>query len=466
MMISRLGFPACLLFVLLFSTVAQADPPLCTTHFFDWYVVNEERPLKQLQRHWTYEVDWQAMGIRPEEIGTSVRYYEVQFRKILEAGFDGVHYEWHNNPPKRPFLDAARNVGLPLAMFYDMQIRFHQRTAFIRPTRDFAREAVADVVSFYQRVPKDLWLHDRNGNLPIIVYGYAFDQSVTDPKPWDTFYRTLIDGVQEQLDERVVFHWTNTHTPQQMYGFQHFPQIQSYIFNEASGQTPVNAHCVTFVVHYDDLGVSFARKGTRLRRWIRNDIRYLQEALWLAKHTDPDLVFNYGWNELYEGEHLLPDTHWGTWRYEVASAMVKAIKTESQADLPRALIIADDFLTTMHKASPQRIAMLRRQMQLLTRLRSLVPRAEVTLPGRNQDLSAYDVVFSLNSAKSQGDDRALAQSPIPLVYVDPDTVGEMTRRFTSRPRRPLRFPDLGPVNEYVVANRSVDIDLQQYPVLV
>ncbi len=246
--------------------------------------------------------------------------------------------------PSRSSWKRPAKVDLPLAMFYDMEIRFSGRANSITPTEHFASESVADVLRFYRAVPKSLWLHDRNGRLPIVVYGYAFDQSVIDPQPWDAFYRALIEGVQQGLGERVVFHWTNTHTPQQMYGFQHFPEIQSYVFNEASGQTQVERGSVTFVVHYDDLGVSFQRQGPRAQRWIRNDIRYLQESLWLAQHTDPDLVFNYGWNELYEGEHLLPDDHWGTWRYDVASAMVRAIKTHTRADLPRVLILVDDFL--------------------------------------------------------------------------------------------------------------------------
>lgn len=463
----RVAFAFCCLWLAFGNAATLADPPLCTTHFFDWYVTSDQRPLEQQQRLWTYRVDWQAFGIAPDEIGNSVHYYEVQFRKILEAGFDGVHYEWHNNNPKPQFIEAAKKVQLPLAMFYDMQIRFSGRPSFIKPTDEFAQQAVQDVLSFYGSVPKSLWLHDRNGKLPIVVYGYAFDRTVTDPNQWDKFYRSIIKGIEDGLGERVVFHWTNTNTPQQMYGFQHFPQIQSYIFNEASGQTQANAHCVTFVVHYDDLGVSFARKGPRARRWIRNDIRYLQEALWLAKHTNPDLVFNYGWNELYEGEHLLPDDHWGTWRYELASAMVKAIKTQSKADLPNALIIVDDFLPALHNAPPDSAAMLRREMNLLTRLRSFVPQAEVVLPGSKRDLSDYEIIFSLNIAKDKDEEEALANCGQRVIWVNPDVNADsaMTQLFTSQPRGPLRRPDLGPINEYVIAAHKTDVDLKQFPIL-
>ena len=363
------------------AVVAMADPPTCTVHFFDWYVVSDRSPLAEIQKRWTYQVDWKSLDIAPEDIGNTVHYYEFQCQKIRAAGFDGIHYEWHNNPVKPVFREALQKTNLPVAMFYDMEIRFSSQGQFITPTDEFAKTFVKDVASFYASVPKALWLHDRNGCLPIVVYGYAFDTRVTDPAAWDRFYRAIISGVEEQLGEQVVFHWTNNGSLQQMYGFQHFPEIQSYVFNEVNQQSPVNAHAVTFVVHYDDLGVSFARAGgPRGTRWIRNDIRYLQEALWLATHTDPDLVFNYGWNELYEGEHLLPDSLWGDWRYEVAAGMVKAIKATAKADQPRALIIVDDFLTGSHNATAERAALLQRELQLLNRLRSLVPQAEVVLP--------------------------------------------------------------------------------------
>lgn len=447
--------------------VLPAAPPTCTTHFFDWYVVDSQAALAQRQKHWTYRVDWGLLGIRPEEIGRSVAYYEVQFRKIREAGFDGLHYEWHANNPKPQFLEALGKVGLPIAMFYDMEIRFHGRPSFITPTEAFAKEFVGDVTSFYRSVPRELWLRDRNGRLPIVVYGYAFDPRVTDPETWQTFYRSIIQGVQQSLGQPVVFHWTNNGSPQQMYGFQHFPEIQSYVFNEASAQTPANAHSVTFVVHYDDLGVSFARQGSRANRWIRNDVRYLQETLWLAKHTDPDLVFNYGWNELYEGEHLLPDDHWGTWRYDVASAMVRHIKAHAKADLPRVLIVVDDFLPGLHKADPAAATLLRREMGLLAQLRSLTPLADVVLPGAKRDLKDYAAIFALNLKKVAEEEAALASCGRPVVYANPDGKCDtpLLRRFTKQPRRPLFGPERGPANEYVVATAKIDVDLGRFPIL-
>jgi len=444
-----------------------AAPPVCTTHFFDWYVIDSRSALQERQKQWTYQVDWGALGIAPEEIGTSVHYYEVQFRKIREAGFDGLHYEWHANNPKPQFLEALGKTGLPVAMFYDMEIRFHGRPHFITPTDAFAKEFVGDVSSFYRAVPRPLWLRDRNGRLPIVVYGYAFDGRVTDPAPWKKFFAAIIQGVQTSLGERVVFHWTNNGSFQQMYGFQHFPEIQSYVFNEAMPQTPVGARSVTFVVHYDDLGVSFARQGNRATRWIRHDVRYLQEALWLAKHTDPDLVFNYGWNELYEGEHLLPCSPWGTWRYDLASAMVRDIKAHAQADLPRVLIIVDDFLPALHKADEAAATLLRREMALLAQLRSLLPQAEVVLPAAGRNLAEYAAVLALNMAKNPEDEATLAACTRPVLYANPDAKSDtpMTRLFTARPRLPLFPVDRPPANEFVVATTKIDLDLRQFPYL-
>ncbi len=444
-----------------------AGPPTCTVHFFDWYVTGSQAELEVRQKQWTYQVRWDELGIEPAQIGNTEHYYEVQFERIQAAGFDGIHYEWHKNNPKPQFLAALEKTGVPLAMFYDMEIRFSKRPSFITPTDEFAAEATGDVLSFYRAVPKRLWLRDRNGRLPIIVYGYRFDRSVTDPARWNAFYRKLLDGIEQGLGAKIVLHWTDACAPQQVYAYQHFHQIQSYTFNEAGRQTQAGARSVTFVVHYDDLGVSFARGGPRQQRWIRNDVRYLQESLWLAKHTDPDLVFNYGWNELYEGEHLLPDAHWGTWRYEVAAAMIRDIKAGVRADLPPTLVIADDFLPAMHEAEPETMSVLNREMNLLARLRSIVPQADVVLSGSGPNLAEYEVIFSINRRKDAREEAALADCGKTVVYAGPDfeTETPMTHRFTNKPRRRIPPSKLGPANEFVVASRAVDLDLAAYPIL-
>ncbi len=103
---------------------SKASPPTCTVHFFDWYVVSDQSPLSEIEKRWTYDVDWESLGIAPADIGNTVHYYEVQCRKIREAGFDGIHYEWHGNPVKPPFREALSKTNVPVAMFYDMEIPF------------------------------------------------------------------------------------------------------------------------------------------------------------------------------------------------------------------------------------------------------------------------------------------------------------------------------------------------------
>ena len=121
------------------AVVAMADPPTCTVHFFDWYVVSDRSPLAEIQKRWTYQVDWKSLDIAPEDIGNTVHYYEVQCQKIREAGFDGIHYEWHGNPVKPVFREALQKTNLPVAMFYDMEIRFSGQGQFITPTDEFAK---------------------------------------------------------------------------------------------------------------------------------------------------------------------------------------------------------------------------------------------------------------------------------------------------------------------------------------
>ncbi len=66
---------ACTLGLLSQANSVSADPPLCTTWFFDWYAVSDEYTLADQQARWTYQVDWGALGISLEEIGHTAHYY-------------------------------------------------------------------------------------------------------------------------------------------------------------------------------------------------------------------------------------------------------------------------------------------------------------------------------------------------------------------------------------------------------
>jgi len=106
-------------------------------------------------------------------------------------------------------------------------------------------------------------------------------------------------------------------------------------------------------------------------------------------------------------------------------------------------------------------------MNLVTRLSAFVPQAEVVLPGTDRNLSDYEIIFSLNAAKNGDEEKSLAKCGRRVVYVNPDVKADspMTRLFTSQTRQPLRRPDLGPINEFVVASHQTDVDLTRFPLL-
>src|SRR5205814_7456565 len=59
-------------------------------HFFNWYWTSAQQPLPELEKEWTFHPAWEEMGILPEEIGHTKNYYQRQFERIRQAGFDAV----------------------------------------------------------------------------------------------------------------------------------------------------------------------------------------------------------------------------------------------------------------------------------------------------------------------------------------------------------------------------------------
>lgn len=421
---------------------------LYTVHFFDWYRVSEDKPLESINQRWTYKVPWEDLGIKVEEIGTSANYYQKQWEMIKDAGFDGVYWEWHRNNPSAVCIQALKNTDTKLGIFYDMQIIFHSEPGFIKPTAEFADTMVADIKSFYTSLPHELWLRHSDGSLPMIFYGYQFDRrSIRDVDAWHQFYSRLIDGLKNALANDVKIYWTDAMAPQQCYAYQHFPEIKTFYFNPTHWQMPINPGAYTFVVNYDDLGDY--RKGNRAQRLIVNDIRHIQETLWLAKHSPLELVFFYGWNELYEGENILPDTTYGDWRYRLTKAMVEDMKAHSAADCPKVMLIADDILpnfttSTVFKRFCNWLSvridyyfaslftasgffrrccgwlsarlwkpnqLIQKEMDLLYRLRVLIPNADAVIAGEWDESLAenYDIIVSVSIATPEKDIQKLAR---------------------------------------------------------
>jgi hypothetical protein len=390
-------------------------------HFFNWYWTSSQRPLPELEKEWTFHPAWEEMGILPEEIGHTRNYYQRQFESIRQAGFDAVMWEWHNpwprnrglvdelpwaphgSAPPPDALAAAQDVGLRFGMFYDLEIRFRSFPAFIYPAPPLAELLVEDVRSFYQSIPEDLWLLDRNGSVPIIVYGYKFSKDGVSQQ-WHDFYRSLINGCSEALGRTVVLHWTDAGCPEQAYAYQHYKEIRAFTFNPCHPQSSLAADSVTFVLSYDDYGVwqgNQEKPGEREFNLIIDDPRLVEESLALCQASDPSLIFFYGWNEFFEGEALFPDTVHGRSRLELAAALVHELRgARPTAMRPTAVLVCDDLLP-LARLSRELAA---REIKLLQVLRPIFPGAVTLLvqDKQRQETAEVGVYVTLDPPPGPG----------------------------------------------------------------
>ncbi len=454
--------------ILLAALIGTSEAsPIYTTHFFDWYQVNQQHPFSYYQRQWTYHPEWQRYGIQPAEIGNTEHYYAVQMRMIQKAGFDGIHYEWFGQQPSSAFIDAIKATHTKVAMFYDMEIRHGSAANYIQPTDAFRQFVIHDVASFYDRIPRNLWLHEGDGALPIIFYAYQFDTAYNTVSVWDHFYRTLLSGLEKALGNPVHIYWTSTDALPQIYAFQHFPQINSYTFGWWGGQTQIGAKSVTLIASYDDAG---AVVGGRPTRTVNDDLRYLEDDYRLAELSNPQLVFNYGWNEFYEGEHIFPDTTWSDWRYRALSAIVKRLKAEKSLNpLPKAVIIADDlFPDSLAHPNPWYDS----ERNLLSSYRYLFPQAKVILPSQASlaALKEYRIIISMDIHRSRSEQAALIHlaqgGKRSVLFFEPSSAADnaLTSRFTSGRRiEPLKGTSPPPGNQWVGAMEPVNVDPNKYP---
>jgi hypothetical protein len=471
----------CVSLVLLLAALSAFGQPrtLYTTHFFDWYRVSAERPYSSWQREWTYRPEWQQYGIRPEEIGNTENYYAAQMKMIRQAGFDGIHYEWYGIQPSDAFIAAIKATRMPVAMFYDQEIRFSGHPSYIKPTDEFLRTLIGDIGSFYDRIPRDLWLREANYTLPIIFYAYQFDGSYNRVEKWDRFYRNLLAGLTKRLSAPVHIYWTGTGSMAQVYAYQHFPQISSYAFGWWGGQPQTAARSVTLVANYDDAGAAVQGRAART---VANDLLYIEEGLRLAEVAAPRLVFNYGWNEYFEGENIFPDSTWSDWRLRALSAMVKHLKAMPSLPgplslksgrggvegLPSALILADDlFVESSRRADPRYES----ERGLLDAYRYLFPQADVVI-GTEADLAQmqkYRLIIALDVNRTAAQERnllSLARSGRRVAVFAPDSQipGSLVSQFAAGKITPaLGSVPLPPANQWNGVVHSVDVDPARYP---
>ncbi len=404
--------------------------PTFAVHFFDWW--HDPNPSPEF---FTHNITWDRLGITSQQVG-SPAYYDANFRLIRQLGADGVVWEWYpdaNLTPSTAVLDALVANGLKIGIFYDWELQNSGGTAvlsagsYISPDAASLNKIAGEVIAFYRGIPRDLWLFDGQGRLPVVVYGYGFPDGLTDVAGWTWFFTSLVDRVQDELAVDVVFDWSASLTQVQEFAFERWPSsYQPFNFVVDAIQPQFGSHVVTWNFVFDNRGVA---SRDNLLRVIRDDIRYIQEPLWLATHTSPGLVFIYSWNELFEGSHLLPDDTYGWQRFDLAAAMIAQVKVEHADDLPRALIIVDSYdsypahtnLRFEHQRGTVR-HLLRRYVPQATAVRS-----DLVTPAL---LAGYDLIVSLTTDHRV--DPALAALPdrVHVVYWnsdDPDT--SMARRF-------------------------------------
>lgn len=376
------------------------QPPVSVVHFFDWYAID---PINGPQ--WTHKIDWTQYGLTDADVRAGTRaYYDLQFKMIKELGVDGITYEYYREKDEKAswprlgpnFMASLEASRTKISLFYDWEIQQADGVplltdkGYIQPTTEAAQHVIDDVVGFYKQIPRDLWLLDRNGRLPIMVFGFDFDRTNTNFEEWYSFYRTLLQDVEAELGVPPVFYWTAINAIQQELAFQHFPdQFKPFNFVLDMPQMQLAPGAVTWNVNFDNLGV---QRQHKLRRVIRDDPRYLQEMLWLAKYTSPDLLFLYSWNEFYEGANIIPDRTYGMERFKLVQAMLNDVKQNSEQRLPCTLLIVDDYAQVWkHDDWHVKIG----EQMTLYPLRRLAPQADVLRVDQvtPEVLEQYDLII-------------------------------------------------------------------------
>ena len=404
--------------------------PVSVVQFFDWWH-HDYVP----SQFFTHGLSWERIGITREQVG-SPAYYDANFRLIRDLGVDGVMWEWYltgdSLTPTGTVLDSLRRHDLKIGLFYDWEVLHSGGQAVLSDRAYIAADEASvskiadEVIAFYEGIPRDLWLYDADGQLPVIVYAYGFPDTLDDTEAWSWFFTELVRRVETALDVEVIFDWSASSRVHEL-AFERWPDDYApFNFVVDTPQWQFGHHIVTWNYIFDNRGVA-ARDG--LLRVVRDDNRYLQETAWLAAHTRPSLVFIYSWNEFWEGSHLFPDDTYGWRRYELAQAQLAELAEMRSDDLPRAVIIGDAV-----DAYPAGTSGLFESQRLHIRhtLRRYVPQADYITPERASAnvLADYDLVVSLTTDRSVDPVLATLPDDVQIVYWNAtDLTTKLAQRF-------------------------------------
>ncbi|PLC52490.1 hypothetical protein CR155_18515 [Pollutimonas nitritireducens] len=399
-------------FILLatFSCRAQPATPVFL-HFFDWFHTTEWQEDKFVD-----PLDWQAIGLRGED-RSSEDFYFKQFQYIKSLGIDAIAWEYHlqsGAPATYPAPEAIRALErsqLKIAPFYDWGISAKVRNqpgeqrlptlsnpGSIRPDSATANLIIAELGTFFQKVPRHLQARDKKGRTVIFVFGYGFDDSDPDPVAWQTFGEALRKGVAEFSEVSPMFYWTAKNSIFQEHLFLHHREnFTPFQFVLDTPQSQFGHESVTWNFGFDNLGI---QKRDAMQRVIRLDLRYIKEMGWMSKATDPSLVFVYSWNEPFEGSMLLPTQQWGDTKAQLAKAYIRRMKIGRDPLLPKTLLIVDD-LDEYWKSRKNDWHLVMLRELLLYPMRRFVPQADVRMSAEvtPELLDQYSYVIDLTTSK-------------------------------------------------------------------
>ena len=89
-------------------------------------------------------------------------------------------------------------------MFYDWEVLHSQAArlclsdrAYVAADEESLSKIADEVIAFYEGIPRDLWLYDADGQLPVIVYAYGFPDAAGRHGGLDlVLYRTRADALR------------------------------------------------------------------------------------------------------------------------------------------------------------------------------------------------------------------------------------------------------------------------------
>lgn len=280
--------------------------------------------------------DWAAMGIRGEEAGRTLHYYETSFEWIRETGFDGVilHLEGGAVPPL--LRTALERTGLRATALLDDP--FQTVAAEGEPyvwSRNAALKLAVDAAGLLSALPPERLVRDEQGRAFLFVAGSGRELDALPEALQDLFFIEVVERVEERLGGAVRLYWTTPTGGAVVRAASRFGEIRT---------VNANLHEVRYPMS-DALGLSLffldsPCAGPAESRRARYAVEPLREALWLAQQAQCRMVRINGWNTLADGANICPDRTWGDVKVQVARAFVEAIREVTRHDYPPSLLVA------------------------------------------------------------------------------------------------------------------------------